>query len=212
MTEENVIEFKGTRHGLMVYIKPDYEFKTVKKQLINRLDKTQSFFKGAKIFQIKGDMLSKEEKKELEEIMTSRYKMYITKSVTDTSTGVEDTENKVFSGIVEGETKFVRGTIRSGQRIEFDGNIVIVGDVNPGAQITALGNIIVMGSLRGIAHAGANGNKEACVAALYLDPMQLRIADIIARAPDGNYEGPDSPELARVRGDMVYIEPYLSKK
>ena len=103
----------------------------------------------------------------------------------------------------------MHGTIRSGQNINYKGNVVVLGDVNPGAQITAYGNIVVMGSLRGVAHAGSNGNRDAYVAAFYLDPTQLRISDIITRAPDGYYEKPKVPELARIKGDMVYIEPYL---
>ena len=118
----------------------------------------------------------------------------------------------VFTGITEGKTKFVQGTIRSGQNINYDGNIVILGDVNPGAHITAYGNIVVMGSLRGVAHAGSNGNRDACVAAFYLEPTQLRISDVITRAPDGYYERPKIPELAKVKGNMVYIEPYLNRK
>ncbi len=206
MTEENAIEFKGTRHGLMIYIKPDYDFYTVKEHLIRKMEKTQSFFRGANIFEIKGDMLSCEQKIELENIMATRYEMYVTKPACSSD------KKEIFDGIIEGKAKFIRGTIRSGQKVDYGGNVVILGDVNPGAQVTAMGNIIVMGSLRGIAHAGSNGNSEACVAALYLDPTQLRIADVIARAPDGNYEKPKSPELARIKENMVYIEPYLNKK
>lgn len=211
MTEENAIEFKGTKQGLLIYIKPNYDFQTIRQHLINKLEKTQSFFKGAKIFEIKGDMLTHEEKEELENIMTSRYKMHIIKGEKESKSCCSE-KQKIFDGIVEGKTKFIKGTVRSGQKIDYDGNIVILGDVNPGAQVTAMGNIVVMGSLRGIAHAGANGNTQACVAAICLDPTQLRIADVIARAPDGDYERPNNPELARIKENAVYIEPYLNKK
>ncbi|SES74837.1 septum site-determining protein MinC [Natronincola peptidivorans] len=210
MTEDNAIEIKGTKKGLLIYIKPDYDFITIREHLINKLEKTQFFFKGAKIFDIKGDMLSNEEKEELENIMTTRYKMHIIKNETMSNNDVETQD--MFQGINEGNTRFLKGTIRSGQKIDFCGNVVILGDVNPGAQIIAAGNIIVMGSLRGIAHAGSDGNIDACVAAMYLDPTQLRIADVIARAPDGDYEKPKNPELARIKENMVYIEPYLNKK
>lgn len=210
MAEESVIEFKGTRQGLSIHIKPDYDFQTIKKHLINKLEKTNFFFKGAKIFEIKCDILTKEEREELEGIMITRYKMHIVNNEKIKSN--HELKSPIFQGIVEGKTKFITGTLRSGQKIDYDGNLVILGDVNPGAQIIARGNIVVMGSLRGIAHAGSNGNNKACVAALYLDPTQLRIADIIARAPDGDYEKPKSPEMARVRESMLYIEPYLNKK
>ncbi len=43
--------------------------------------------------------------------------------------------------------------------------------------------------MRGIAHAGVNGNREAVIAASYMGPSQLRIAEIISRSPDSETEG-----------------------
>lgn len=212
MIQENVIEFKGTKKGILIYIKPQYEFEIIKEQLINKIEKTQSFFKGAKIFDIHCDTLTIEEKEELQVLMATRYKIHVLKPEERDALNQARSIDEIFAGINEGKTKFIQGTLRSGQNINYEGNVVVLGDVNPGAQITAYGNIIVMGSLRGVAHAGANGNADSCVAAFYLDPTQLRIADVITRAPDGNYEKPKIPELARVKGNMVYIEPYLSKK
>lgn len=208
MHQDNTIEFKGTKKGIYVQIKPDIEFQAIKKQLADKLEETKSFFTGAKILDIQCESLTTEEKEELKHLMSNQYQMRIHME--------EDAdvlnESKVFEGIHEGKTKFHHGTIRSGQKINYDGNLVILGDVNPGAEIIALGNIIVMGSLRGIAHAGSNGNKEARVAAIYLDPTQLRIADVITRAPDGEYEKPLRPEQAYIKDNMVCIEPFVIKK
>ncbi len=212
MVQENIIEFKGTKNGILIYIKPQHDFETIKRQLINKIEKAKFFFKDAKIFDIYCDTLTSEQKKELGVLMATRYKIYVlNQNERDTLEKSESVET-VFSGITEGKTKFVQGTIRSGQNINYEGNVVILGDVNPGAQITAYGNIVVMGNLRGVAHAGSNGNRDACVAAFHLDPTQLRISDVITRAPDGNYEKPKIPELARIKGNMVYIEPYLNRK
>lgn len=109
----------------------------------------------------------------------------------------------------EANTLLVKRTIRSGQSIRFDGNVVVLGDANPGSEIVAAGDIIVMGSLRGMAHAGATGNRRAVVAALRLLPTQLRIADLISRAPDGKQAVPSAPEIARIKNDMVLIEDYV---
>jgi len=76
-------------------------------------------------------------------------------------------------------TKFVRTSLRSGQKIEHDGSLVIIGDVNPGSEVIASENIIVVGALRGIAHAGAKGNKKAFISANSIDTPQLRIANIV---------------------------------
>jgi len=109
---------------------------------------------------------------------------------------------------VDENTILIKRTVRSGQSIQFDGNVVVLGDVNPGSEIVASGNIIVMGALRGVVHAGATGNKEATVSAFKLQPTQLRIANHITRAPDGDYLSPDHPETARIKDGIVVIEVY----
>lgn len=81
-------------------------------------------------------------------------------------------------------TLYLRKTIRSGQSISSDGNIVIIGDVNPGAEVIAKGDITVWGILGGIAHAGSDGNNYARIRALKLNPVQIRIGEIFARRPD----------------------------
>lgn len=77
------------------------------------------------------------------------------------------------------ETKFYKGSLRSGQKIEFEGSLVILGDVNGGAEVIAGENIIILGVLRGLAHAGAKGNKKAIIASQRIDCPQLRISNIV---------------------------------
>lgn len=81
--------------------------------------------------------------------------------------------------IEETVTKVIDESLRSGRKIEFEGSIVIIGDVNRGAEIIAKENIIVLGTLRGLAHAGAGGNRSAIIVANEIDVAQIRIADII---------------------------------
>ena len=83
---------------------------------------------------------------------------------------------KQFSREIESsETKFHRGSLRSGQRVEFEGSIVILGDVNSGAEVVASDNIVILGALRGLAHAGAKGNTKAIIASNMIDCPQIRI-------------------------------------
>lgn len=81
-------------------------------------------------------------------------------------------------------TLYIQRTLRSGQSITSDGNLVIIGDVNPGSEIIAKGDITVWGILGGIAHAGSEGNQYARIRALKMNAIQLRIADVFARRPD----------------------------
>jgi len=100
------------------------------------------------------------------------------------------------------------GTIRSGDRISSNGNLCIIGDVNPGAIVSAKQNIYVWGKLLGIAHAGNGGNNNASISSLYLNPLQLRIADIIAIGPKDkpkNYY----PEIAVIDNQTILIKPQI---
>ena len=90
--------------------------------------------------------------------------------------------------IATSETKFHRGSLRSGQKIEYEGSLVILGDVNAGAEVIAGENVVVLGILRGLAHAGANGNKEAIIAAAAIEAPQLRIANIVKEMKIKNIE------------------------
>mgnify|MGYP000856246845 CR=1 FL=1 len=105
-----------------------------------------------------------------------------------------------------GDTVMMNRNLRSGQKFFTRGNIVVLGDVNPGAEVIAGGSILVMGALRGVAHAGALGDEEALIAAFRLNPTQLRIAEHITRAPDGETVEVGSPEMARIRAGRVVIE------
>ena len=101
-----------------------------------------------------------------------------------------------------------KGTVRSGDRISSNGNLCIVGDVNPGAIVSANKNIYVWGKLLGIAFAGKSGNKNAYITSLYLNPLQLRIADVIAIGPK---EKPKNsyPEIAVIDKQTIIIKPHL---
>ena len=80
--------------------------------------------------------------------------------------------------------RFYKGTLRSGQVLESETSIIILGDVNPGARVISKGNVVVLGAMKGNAFVGAAGNESAFVAALSMDPMQIRIGDVIARSSD----------------------------
>ena len=106
------------------------------------------------------------------------------------------------------EDLFHEGTVRSGDRISSNGNLFIIGDVNPGAFVSAKKNIYVWGKLLGIAFAGKGGDKNASISSLYLNPLQLRIGDVVAIGPK---EKPKDyyPEIAVVDGQTINIKPFI---
>lgn len=106
-------------------------------------------------------------------------------------------------------TYLVCRTVRSGQRLKYPGNAVVMGDVHPGGEVVASGHVIVMGTLKGIVHAGAEGDENAVVLAFRLQPIQLRIAGHITRAPDDESDcSTGEPEIARVQNESIVIDKY----
>lgn len=136
----------------------------------------------------------------------------------------------------EPDSRLVHATLRSGQRLESEHSLVIVGDVNSGAEVVSGGDIVILGTLRGVAHAGAyeesGGGRVIC--ALNMQPTQLRIGSVISRGgpADGKIaggrfgegrsaegraqdtrgtDGRVCPEVARVDGALIVVEPYQTK-
>ncbi len=124
---------------------------------------------------------------------------------------VKDIKNKLPQGpSCQQKDILHKGTVRSGDRISSNGDLFIMGDVNPGAIISANNNIYVWGKLLGIAFAGKNGNKNASIASLYLNPLQLRICDIVAIGPKDKPKN-QYPEVAILEENKIIIKPYLLK-
>ncbi len=114
-------------------------------------------------------------------------------------------------------TLYIQRTLRSGQSLTADGNVVIIGDVNPGSEIKAVGDITVWGVLGGIAHAGIEGNQFAKIRALKMNAIQIRIAEVFARRPDSAnipyIQKTDTyvPEEASVEGNHIIIQKIINR-
>jgi septum site-determining protein MinC len=223
--DESSVAFKGTVNGLTIVLKEEEDFENILQIIDKKVASAGKFFKGSALdVKYRGKKLTNIQENRVFDLMVAKSGAKINSFQEDKTelpknpVGVKaEPGNRIelkkyfFKGIKEGNTKFYRGTIRSGQLVSYDGNLVVIGDVNPGGEVIATGNVIVMGALRGIVHAGADGNKESIVVAINLQPTQLRIADVITRSPDGNEISRSNavPELAFIKGDMVYIERFL---
>jgi septum site-determining protein MinC len=201
------VSIKGSSAGLMLQIEFDATFEGVLEELSN-FSEGATFFKGGTIVGIKGKNFSFSQKNEIYKVLKDKLAL-----------NVESLDNIMYPTVAEKEivtkevmvntilpTKIHKGTMRSGNSIENEGDVIIIGDVNPGAQIKSKGNIIVLGSLKGIAHAGVDGSTDKVVIALDLEPMQLGIGNIISRAPDDGYEKPQYAEVAYIKNDNIIIE------
>lgn len=227
MVKREDVIFKGTKTGVLIQINSEQEdFEVVKAKLANRLSSAERFLQGAEVtIDIGGRSLSSRQLLELEDIIYQRYGLKVLKVIHGEGGEAKEPAGEGFSGDKEnwspseggrrGEevspeaTLLVKRTLRSGQSIRYSGNVVVLGDVNPGAEVVASGDIIVMGVLRGVAHAGAQGNDRAVVAAFRLQPTQLRIGNYISRPPDNeSNEPPSGPEVAQIKNGLVVVEAY----
>jgi septum site-determining protein MinC len=211
------IEFKGNKEGIIVNIKRKLPFEEIKENLINKLESYVGFFNGAKISKINSEYLDDIEILQLKDSITSKF-------------DVEFIEEQLIEELANFDTKYVK-SLRSGELIECDGdvvvlsdmkpgsevvstlNTVVMGDIQSGAKVIAGGNVTVMGSILGFVHAGSNGNQSAYVVSKNLRPKVLKIAKVIAEAPDDEECGEEkdsSPEIAYVSNDRIVIESYLS--
>lgn len=192
------ISFQVSSKGVVIHLNPGMDFADIKKALNNHIKEASDFFAGVDLYiNLNNRKLLIEELQDLLNIVTNYNKV-------NKIYFLNEEENKKTASK---ETVLINRTIRSGQRIKYPTNIVILGDINPGAEVIAGGDIIVLGRLRGVVHAGAKGSTLAQVVALKLEPTQLRIGSYISRPPEGE-KCIDSikPERAYIKDNNIVVE------
>ena len=219
MTRTEHVALKGTRDGLILYLDPEADFGVVLNELERLLRDSAQFLQGAAVRCYGGEKEYSEQQKEELTGALARYKLefsgWLTAEdvyVAGRNSTIKDKEKEMprlwDEGMVEGNCLFVQRTLRSGTSIQYDGHVIVLGDINPGAEVIASGNIVVLGALRGVAHAGATGERQATVSAYHLAPTQLRIADLVARPPESD-EDWRGPEIAKVKDNQLIVESLL---
>ncbi len=220
----NAVVIKGTTYGFSVYVDEQADFATICEQVKEKFKESAKFFGAAKMaISFEGKHLTDEEQREILDIIAANSEVQIV-CVIEKNGETEDLHRRSLEESVREQQlqaldssngQFYKGNLRSGQVLETETSIIIVGDVNQGATVTSKGNIIVLGALFGNVYAGAGGNENAFVLALELDPVQIRIADTIARAPDKagkalwkrEKEKTKEPKIAFRSDGNIFIEP-----
>lgn len=210
--KDSRIQIRGNKEGINAII--DIEKFTTFDEVIDALVKTLSVGKGfyrnsvvkltSNFKHVTDSEIAKLKDKLFEEI-------HIKDCIFEEESLSKGEDIKVFSGVYEGKTKFIKKTVRGGQLINYPGNIVIIGDINSGAEVVAGGNIIVLGSIKGQVKAGVGGNDKSIIAAFSLQPEVLQITDIITISPDDEVK-PSYPEVAKIKDGAIVVEPYLPNK
>lgn len=175
----NCISISIKKNQVIIKIEENAEQREIVSELRKKIIELKNLYKDDKTpILITGKVLKNKEMDEIQSII----KKFINVQIDFDSPkvlGLHGIKKTFYKEVATSETKFHKGSLRSGQRLEFDGSLVVIGDVNAGAEVVASENIVILGILRGLAHAGAKGNKDAIIEASEIDAVQIRIADIV---------------------------------
>ncbi|MCR4721445.1 MAG: septum site-determining protein MinC [Lachnospiraceae bacterium] len=209
---ESTVTIKASTNGITVILDDSKSFDEIKSALAAKFKASASLLGDSKMaIAFDGMVLTDKQRTELLNVISENCNLEVTAYYESMHEMDRAAEVKVTRDLMKDPylARFYKGNLRSGQSLDTENSIIILGDINPGASVISNGNIIVLGAIKGTAFAGALGNKNAFIFALEMNPMQVRIADTIARAPDKPDKSKTAlqPRIAFLENDTIYIEP-----
>ncbi|MEN6376428.1 MAG: septum site-determining protein MinC [Caldisericales bacterium] len=207
---DDAVTIKGTIDGVNVIVDEKYDLVRLFSKLEQKIKSAKSFFSGNQIMvSLKERAFTKDEFDYFRSSLKLKYGVDVAPLIPvqgeEEKPKVE--EDKLFkTGPQLCNTKVISHTLRAGQSVEYEGDIVIAGDVNPGAEVVATGNVFVMGAVRGRVCAGCKGNRESYIIAMDFEPVQLRIADKVAVSPSAQgLKRELRTQKAFIEGDSIVV-------
>ena len=216
----HLVTLKWNKYGVTLILDGDVDFDEILKAVEIKFKDASRFFKNAKTaICFEGRKLSDEEERQIIDVIECTTELeiicvidvdkereeFFKKIVEDTIKEKEEKEQKAEVPDVS-SGQFYRGTLRSGQILESDGDVIVLGDVNPGAKVIAARNVVILGCLKGTVYAGMNDVDNAFVVAMSMNPMQIRIGNSIARSDDNSKSKNNEPQIAFLENGNIYIE------
>ena len=213
----NHVIIKGKNDRLVIALDPDISFLDICDILKTKILEARNFIGNSRMaIEFSGRTLTNEEENILIGIITDNSNIVISYIFSKREDSDEEIDLEHLNPLIEeGKTHFYRGTLRSGSKIESDGNIVVVGDVNPSSIIKARGNVIVLGHLNGTVYAGLGGDDRAFIGAVHFNPIQLTIGmktitDIQNEILDSTrVNKKDKFKVARIRNQEIVVEELI---
>lgn len=199
----SVIKITATKEEIKVNINVEAEIEQILEELNSKMPRLKKFYdKERTPIHIVGKVLKEKEKDEIRKLISKSIDVKIKFGDVSELLGLHVIKKTYEREIDTSDTKFIHGSLRSGQREEFTGSIVILGDLNYGAEVIAGENIVVTGTLRGLAHAGANGNTKAIISANSIDCIQVRIANVVKEITETEVKFP----FIYLEGEDINVE------
>lgn len=201
----NNISINLKKEEVLIKIDDNAPQRKIISELSKKLKDLKKMYQEEKTpIRVSGKVLTNNELEEIKKLIKKEIDVDVAFD-TPTTLGLHSITRSYKRDVGKSETTFHRGSLRSGQKLEVEGSIVVIGDVNSGAEVIAADNIAVIGNLRGLAHAGAKGNQNAVIAASTLDAVQLRISNIVKEI-DREEEGTRYHAFVYVDEDKIVIE------
>ncbi len=176
----NNIKISQTTNEIILNVNVIAEINEILEELQSKLPRLRDFYQTSTIpMRVTGRLFTESEIKKVKAAINAEIPVEIKFDDISDLLGLHAIKRTFEVDTDISETKFIQNSLRSGNREEYPGSIVVCGDVNFGAEIIAGGNIMILGALRGVAHAGANGNTMAIISANNIDVTQIRIANLV---------------------------------
>ncbi|HZG60689.1 MAG TPA: septum site-determining protein MinC [Anoxybacillus sp.] len=218
--KQQYVTIKGTKDGLTLHLDDTCSYHDLVTELEEKLSVNQTNESDGPLvavhLKIGNRYLTPEQEEEIRTLIRTKKNLVVESIDSNVITKEEALVWKRKTEIVS-----VSKIVRSGQILHVQGDLLLIGDVNPGGTVIAGGNIFILGALRGIAHAGYYGNKEAVIVASVMKPTQLRISDIMNRAPDYKAEERNEMECAYIDDNdqivvdrlqlLTHLRPHLTR-
>ena len=209
MKKEPVM-LKGNKSGIRIILDDELSFEELLEKVTEKFQNNADFLGDNRVVvAFDGRELSDEEEAVLLHTIQENSKLQIVCVIDEDEERealYERTLQEKLMAIDSNSGQFFKGNLRSGQVMEFETSIVILGDVNVGAQVVSTGNVVVLGKLNGTVYAGALGKEDAFIVATKMNPIQIRISDVIARTPDEKETPSNVPRIAYLREGAIYMD------
>ena len=209
------VVIKGNKSGIRIVLDDALPFPEILEEVEKKFKESSDFLGEAQVaVSFDGRKLTEEQEAILLECIKENSKLQVVCLIDEDKQREElfnQTLNEKLMAMNANSGQFFKGNLRSGQEMEFETSVVILGDINVGAQVVSTGNVIVLGSLYGTVYAGAAGKENAFIVALKMNPMQIRISDVIARSSDEKQETPAEPQIAYLQDGAIYLDTLSSQ-
>lgn len=213
----NSVVIKSNQYGITVFLDDELPYEQLLQDIIDKFSESAKFFKNAKmVVSFEGRQLTEDQMFQVLDAITYYSGLNIMCVIDKDEEREKYFKQKLEERLEETALNcghFYKGTLKSGQVLESETSVIILGSVEVGAKVYSKGNIIVVGSLLGKVYAGITGNQEAFVVALTMEPTQIKIADIIARKPAKSSgllkftkKSANEPKIAFVENGTIYID------